>query len=73
MSHAGYSATGDAEMQLDLLSELFVDEKKSMANATTGFEASLKKSDKLKEDDASPAAMVVRDMVNFEETRLNGA
>ena len=57
-------------MQLDLLSELFVDEKKSVADATTRFEATLRKSDKLKDEDTSAAAKVVRDMVNVEETRL---
>ena len=60
-------------MQLDLLSELFDDEKKSVADATIRFEAALRKSDKLKDDDASPAAKVVIDMVNAEETCLNRA
>jgi hypothetical protein len=73
MSHAGTSAAGVGDMQLDLLSDLFVDEKRAVANATTRFEAALKKSDKLKEDDASPVAKVVRDMVSVEEARLNGA
>ena len=62
-----------ADMQLELLSDSFVDEKKSMADATTVFEAALKKSDKLKEKEASRVAKVVRYMVNVEETRLNGA
>jgi hypothetical protein len=60
-------------MQLELLSELFADERKSVADASTRFEAALRKSDKLKEDDASAAAKVVRDMVNVEETRLAAA
>ncbi len=60
-------------MQLDLLSELFIDEKKAVVDATTRFEAALKKSDKLKEDDASPVAKVIRDMASVEEARLNGA
>ncbi len=73
MSHAGVSAAGAADLQLDLLSDLFVDEKKAVADATIRFEAAVKKSDKLKEDDASPVAKVVRDMVSVEEARLNGA
>ena len=73
MSNAGTSATGDANMQLDLLSELCVDEKKSVTYATIKFEAALRKSDKLKDKDASPAAKAVRDMVNVEETRLTRA
>jgi hypothetical protein len=60
-------------MQLDLLSELGVDEKKSVVDATIRYEAALKKSDKLRGDDASPAVKGVRDMVNVEETRLIGA
>jgi len=60
-------------MRLDLLSELCVDEKKSMVDATIRFEAALRKSAKLKDGDSSPAAKVVRDMVNVEETRLTRA
>jgi len=56
VSNAGTLVAGVADMQLDLLLELFVDEKKSAADATIKFEAALKKSDKLKDDDASPAA-----------------
>jgi len=68
MSNAGTSATGAADMQL--LSELFADERKSVADASTIFEATLRKSDELKYDDVSAAAKVVRDMVNVKETRL---
>jgi len=70
MSGARTSAAGAADMQLELMSELFADERKSVADASTWFEAALRKSDKLKEDDVSTAAKVVRDMVNVEETRL---
>ena len=52
-------------MQLELPSELFADERKSVADASTMFEAALKKSDKLiKDDDVSAAAKGARDMVN---------
>jgi hypothetical protein len=44
-----------------------------VADTTTRFEAALKKSDKLKEDDASPVAKVVRDIMSVQEARLNGA
>ena len=70
MSNAGTSATGIADMQLEPPSELFADERKSVADASTKFEATLRKSDKLKDDDVSAAAKVARDMVNVEETRL---
>ena len=73
MSRAGTLAARASDMQLDLLTDLFVDEKKSVADATIRFEAALKKSDKLKDDDACPAAKVARDMVNVEETCLTGA
>ncbi len=73
MAHAGTSAAGAANMQLDLLSDLLVDEKRAVVDATTKFEAALKKSDEIKEDDTSPVAKVVRDMVSVEEAHLNGA
>ncbi len=60
-------------MQLDLLTESCVDEKKSVADASARFEAALRKSDKLKDNDATPVAKVIRDMTNVEEARLNGA
>ncbi len=53
------------------MSDLFVDEKRIVADATTRFEAALKKSDKLKEDGASPVAKVVRDMVSVEVARAS--
>jgi hypothetical protein len=42
-------------------------------DATIRFEAALAKSDKLKDDDFSPVAKLVRDRTNVEEARLNGA
>jgi hypothetical protein len=73
MAHAGTLAAGAADMQLDLLSDLFIDEKRAVADAMTMIEAALRKSDKLMEDDASPVAKVVRDMVSVEEACLDGA
>ena len=73
MAQAGTSAAGAMDLQLDLLSELFIDEKKAVVDATTRFEAALKKSDKLKDDDATPVAKVIRDLASVEEARLNGA
>ena len=73
MAQAGTSAAGAVDLQLDLLTESCVDERKSVADASARFEAALKKSDKLKEDDATPVAKVIRDMASVEEARLNGA
>ena len=73
MAQAGTSAAGAVDLQLDLLTESCVDEKKSVADASARFEAALGKSDKLKEDDATLVAKVIRDMASVEEARLNGA
>ena len=73
MAQAGTSAAGAVDLQLNLLTESCVDEKKSVADASARFEAALGKSDKLKDDDATPVAKVVRDMASVEEARLNGA
>ena len=73
MAQAGTSAAGAMDLQLNLLTESCVDERKSVADASARFEAALKKSDKLKEDDATLVAKVIRDMASVEEARLNGA
>ncbi len=74
MAQARTSATGAVDMQLDLMSDLFVDEKRAVTDVSTRFEAALKKSDKLKVvSDMVSVAKVVRDMVSVEEARLNGA
>ena len=73
MAQAGTSVAGGADPQLDLLSESLADERKSVMDATIRFEAALAKSDKLKDDDFSPVAKLVRDRTNVEEARLNGS
>jgi hypothetical protein len=73
MAQAGTSAACDVDIQLDLLTESCVDERKIVADVSTRFEATLKKSDKLKDDDASPVAKLIRNMANDEEARLSGA
>ncbi len=42
MAQAGTSAPGAVDMQLDFLSDIFVDEKRVVADDMTRFEAALK-------------------------------
>ncbi len=65
MAQAGTSATGVVDTQLALLTYLIVDEMRTIADASARFEAALAKSDKLKNDDASHAAKIVRDWTNI--------
>ena len=75
MAQARTSATGSVDdTQLALLIQLIGDERKTFADASARFEvALLAKSDKLKDDDVTPAAKMVRGKTNVAEARLNGA
>jgi hypothetical protein len=73
MDQAGSFVAGAANTELALLTDIIVDERKAVADASTNFEATLAKSDSLRDDDASSVARIVRDRTNVEEARLNGA
>ncbi len=60
MSQARTSASAAADLHLDLLTELFADERRLVADASAMFAAALKKSDKLKDEDVSPVAKLPR-------------
>jgi hypothetical protein len=60
MDQARTSAIFDANTQMAFLTKLIVDERKSVIDVSARFEATLVKSDKLKDDDASTVARIVR-------------
>jgi hypothetical protein len=73
MAQARTSTIGDADTLLALLTKLIGDERNPVAYASVRFEIDLAKSDKLKDDDVSLVAKMVRDKTNVDEARLNEA
>jgi hypothetical protein len=55
------------------LVELIVDERKTVVDASVRFEVALAKSGKLKDDDVTHSAKIVRDKTKVDEARLNRA